>query len=231
MLNKTHLFTLALAGVFCTSVPAATFLQILEQTNDTPWVFTNTGTGVSLAVINESVDYKFFIPNALGTGFRTGIYNITATTSTTGTCTGSCNPGDAINENGWSGSGSLYDSATNAIVFTFTFGPTGAGTFQNQQASGGISDAASGLADPEVHFTSSVLDFSISTNRSFAFAFSGGVPGFQLGAGNHLASSNADAVSTFSADPLPGSPEPTSIVLLGSALVGIGLIGRKKLAR
>jgi hypothetical protein len=231
-MKKTVLLTLTLAAVGSVTASAGTFLQVNENVANTPYVFTNNGgTSISLSVINETVDYKFFVPNALGTGFRTGTFNFTASSTTPAVCATCPAAGAPITEQGWQGTGTLFDNVTSQIVFTFSFGPTGSASLNNLQDSGGLSDAASGLLDPEVTFSSTVIDFSVSTSRSFGFAFSGANPNFGLGAGNFPSNAVADAVDTFSADPLPSSPEPASMALLGSALIGLGMIGRKRFAR
>jgi hypothetical protein len=211
-----------------------TFLQTVETNGaNLDFVLTNTGggTGNSLTVTNSSILFAFAVPNLLGTGFRTGLLSMTASTS--GSATGP-DAGGNLTEQGWSGSGSIFDIATSTVAFTFTFGtpgtPTGSILVANAGTAGTFTDSRPPVS--EVTFSSLYLNFSGSTAESFSFGLSGGTPAGAIGTGGRLANESFSGVGTFDAQPLPtGSPEPATMAMLGSALIGIGIIGRKRFAR
>src|SRR4051794_35824107 len=114
MTRKTLFLTLALSALGTVTASAATFAQFLES-NATQTLFTltnNGGTSVTVAVTNGAIDFKFAVPNALGTGFRSGILNFSGTS--TAPASGPDISGN-LNEGGFQGSGSIFDVLTSTI--------------------------------------------------------------------------------------------------------------------
>jgi hypothetical protein len=135
-----------------------------------------------------------------------------------------------ISQSGFSGTFSIIDNLLGTNLLSGAFGPFG--TLSGP--SGGTSATFSDSIPPvdEVTFTSAYLDFTLSTTQAFALSLSNLNPGLSLLAGMPV-DATAAGTGTFSADPLPTShtPEPASMALMGSALVAVGLFGRKKVAR
>jgi hypothetical protein len=210
-----------------------TFLQVFETNSQVlEFNLTNTGgTGNSFTVTNGAVNFQFSVPNALGTGIRPGLLNISATSTAASAPDGS---GNQV-EGGFSGTASIFDSVTGTTAISWTFGPTGTlsvalGTPGTPGTGGTFSDSRPPAT--EVNFLSPYLSFASSTSESFSFGLSGGTPGGAVGAGGHLADEAFSGVGTFDAIPLPvGTPEPATMAMLGGALVGLGLVGRKRFAR
>ena len=221
-------FSCAIAAVLAIAVPghSTTFAQFTE-TNPQQTLFTltnNAGTSVTVSVTNGAIDYKFAVPNALGTAFRSGILNYTASSSTP--ATGPDGSGN-LNEGGFTGSGSIFDIATGTIALSWTFGPSAALQIPNGGTGGTMQDSRPPAT--EVNFSSIYLDFSASLSQSFSFGLSGATPTWSLGPGSFPNNGAASIVGTFDAQPPPvGSPEPAPLVFTGAALVVLGLIGRKQ---
>jgi len=206
---------------------AGTFLNVLETDSSVQeYVLTNNG-GLSntLSVVNGPVNYLFSVPNTLGTGLRAGIFNFTANT----TDPASVNAGNYL-EAGWTGTGTITDTLTGTIAFSWVFGNTGSFT----GAVGGTSATLNDSRPPggEVLMTSPYLTFTDSITESFSFGFTSGTPAYLVGTGGFLDNATGSGVGTFSAEPVPtGAPEPATAFQLGFALIGVALIARKRLAR
>ena len=227
MKNNLTVLTLTLLMAGAASATPVTFLNLNELLSSVNmYTLTNNGgTSNTLSVVNGSVVFNFSVPNALGTGFRNGVFNFTAN-STTPATVGSGN----YTEQGFSGSGTILDSLTNTIAFSWTFGPTA--TFTG--AVGGTSATFNDSTPPntEINYISPYLTFPATISESFSFGFTSAIPAYLVGAGGFLDDATGSGVATFSSNPGPsGAPEPATAFLLGSALVGLALIGRKRLAR
>ena len=233
MTNKLAICTL-LALLAVVPASAVSFLT-LSQSGNTPGVFTlvNNGTSVTLQSGPVPINYTILVPNGLGTTLRTtGFLAISATSTTAAT------GADPYTQGGFN-SGVLFICDTLApggcspgsYVFAAVFGPDA----QVSGASGGagaFGDAVTSSLS-EITFFSPYLAFTPNVGDNFSLSFSGGPPNFSIGALGMLNSESAGAlVGTFAATQAPsGAPEPATMALLGSALIGLGIIGRKRFSR
>jgi hypothetical protein len=160
------------------------------------------------------------------------LLTFTATTTIYAVTTG----GGNLIEHGFSGSGSITDSLTNTVALSWVFGPTGTVTVGG--TTGSFIDSTPGAT--EVVFSSPYLTFASGANEAFALSLTNAFAAFstdQFFQGQNIpityctdcriASDSAAIGGTFSAD----APEPATMALFGSALVGLGLLGRKRFSR
>jgi hypothetical protein len=116
-------------------------------------------------------------------------------------------------------------TGANDIKVTFAVGnPAGVGwsvTSQNIDVTGGLSSSGTNPGIPVADSAVSGVNFA-----DFANAFNVGISSAIMAGG---AATSSGAVSiTYSYTPIPtGTPEPVSMLLLGSGLVGVAVLGRK----
>jgi hypothetical protein len=175
---------------------------------------------------------------------------ITATLTITGdssTTSGSVNTGSFLTQSG-------YQAGTFSIVGTGTYAGLGtilSGTFGGNGANNsGISGSAAGYSATfsssdgvsnysEVIFNSALWNFATSngieslsfslSNLSAALSLTGGyIPGSTGLTNSFTAAGSGTFSATLQSSPVP---EPGTMGLLGAALVGLGLLGRKRVRR
>jgi len=245
--KSASILALALASLAGTA-SAGTILDVNTQGD----LFTFTDTGSSeTASASGNVSFNFEVPTVLGPAFHTVQGTISFTGSSTAPATGPDINGN-LNEPGWSGSGSITDTDPttgmyfNQVIFSFSFGPDGTLQVGNGGTSGTLQDNTGGGAGlSEVTLTSTILNFGTPTQQSLSFGLaannlweliSGQPSPFTAGIGSNgspTTSNTTSAVITFDSTPTPtgGLPEPTTMVMMGSALLSLGLFHRVRLAR
>jgi len=158
----------------------------------------------------------------LPAGMITAKLNFSATSNTPATVDGSGN----ILEQSWSGTFSILNLA-NQNLLSGTFGPTG--LFSGNGTSASLADSAPPA--PEVTFTSDFLDFSNTSQRGLSLALTnfqigGTSSNLSMGPGGFPTSGNYAGTGSFSSTFI--TPEPSSLTLIGSSLVGLSMLFRRR---
>jgi hypothetical protein len=186
--------------------------------------------GTEMTLTSEPILWS--IPNTLGTGLRAGL--ITLDAYTTGYVSGDVAT-NMLTETGFSGTGSIFDVVTNTVWLRWTFGPTGTLTVANGGHSGTFAD--SNKLTTEVTYASPYVTLADLANDTFHFTMLDSTSPWQsngypiLPPGNILCTNCRLAPNTASIWSDDGAPEPATMVLLGSALLGLGFLGRKRFVR
>jgi hypothetical protein len=213
--------------------------QVNEQTGQgNAYILTNdyslNGTEV-FTVTNLPVSFSFStflniaIPNPVPQS-ESGLLNMDVTSTTAG---GS--GFGSIGQSGFSGTFSIIDNSggvnngLNLLSGTFN----GNATISGAPGGNGMTffDTDTSLLPNEVTFTSSFLNFTYFAGTEVAsFGLSNLQTVLDLDSHNYLVSTTGAGVDTFSATPTPPvmTPEPETPLLSGAALLGIGLVLRKR---
>jgi hypothetical protein len=236
------------------SAAPITFAQFVETDGAQDWnISESTSAGVTTTTTEESGSayFSFQGTGAQPFGGSPTLANFTldATSTSLGNCAVACGAGDGFTEAGYSGTFSFTDAVAGSLfgtnflsgTFAVTGSPATTGAqFTSNIGSGNASFTASSTAGNlnQLIFTSAYLNFSPTTTEEVAsFSLSSLIPSFTVTTPiNNQAYPNgtfaAAGSGTFSSNPAPSStPEPATLGLVGAALIGMGVIRRRKTSR
>ncbi|MEO8595837.1 MAG: hypothetical protein ABI759_21125 [Candidatus Solibacter sp.] len=225
-----------------------TLAQTGQITSTPQFSVMNSGSTITPSVSGQD-SFTFVIPGMPFVGPVTANFNLNATSSEQGSCpTAGCPSGDGYTQQGYVGSFSYTVPCGISAGMNLLSGTSGVnatpfnsgGTFANNiNGTGGSFLSSETPTNPTaILMSSDFLSFAGVFVQTGSWAFSGLSTSFVVNPTVTTLSKPlqgttflASAVGPFYSEPQPtifDTPTPDSMTVLGCALVGLGLIGRKR---
>ena len=219
---------LILCASLVRTAAATPIFQLSAMNSVQEFVITDTGFADVATVSNLAVTFSFGVVNPLGEGTYDGTLSFNAQTNTTVTTNNGF-----YDQSNWATTSTATVTCTNCpapynnkVIFSFAFGPDATSALgpNGPGTAGTIQDSQPPVTD--VSFSSPVVNFAGIKNEGVTILLSNAASAWSIGSGGYIASNTATETMLFT-----GTPEPGTFILIGCALAGVGLIGRKRFSQ
>ena len=237
---------LGMLAVFSAAAAPVTFAQYFQNDgNQQQWTVSTSGTSTTVSASGNVFILFSGLSGLPFAGPQNAVFTLNAISTQFGNCGVNCGPGDSFVQPGYAGEFSFtaVDSLAGMNLLSGTFAVTGSPSttgaqFSSSVGSSGGSFNASATAGNlnQLVFMSDFLSFTNQTHEDASWSLSSLIPNFATGTvtGNQAfpfgpTPFHAAGTGTFSSEPGPTAiPEPVTLCLVGGALLGLGVLRRKR---
>lgn len=242
----TAICLLATIAVSPANAGPVTFAQYIQNNGATQqWSVTTSG-GTTTVHASGAEFFTFSGVPGAPVGVVDASFTLTATSTSLGNCASVCASGEGYGQAGYAGTFAFTDTDAganfNANLLSGTFAVTGSPALTGAQFLSNIGGSGGGFAASatagnlnQLIFLSAFINFSGATEEDASWSLSSLIPNFALGAINGSFQAlpaagpfNASGTGTFAA---ANTPEPATLCLVGAALLGVGMLRRKRISK